>query len=155
MSDIQNKTEFEMMLDDMVSILTSYCNTLNENYNKLRKVSNLIDVDICYLFSIYEKRNNDRNNTIRKQIENKLKENSDFKIISDITVTELFNKLWNKADVKNVESTIYRMILYSRVRGLITESNLIELTVIKDNKFIPINKEQIKVYITNKLYNQK
>lgn len=155
MTDIQNKTEFEMMLDDMVSILTLYCDTLNENYKKLRKESNLIDNDICYLFSIYEKRNNDRNNTIRKQIENKLKENSDFKIISDITVTELFNKLWNKADVKNVESTIYRMILYSRVRGLISESNLIELTEIKNDKFTPINKEQIKVYITNKLYNQK
>ncbi len=155
MSDTQNKTEFEIMLDDMVSILTSYCNTLNENYNKLRKVSNLIDADICYLFSIYEKRNNDRNNSIREQIENKLKENSDFKIISDITVTELFNKLWNKADVKDVESTIYRMILYSRLRGLITESDLIELTVIKDNKFTPINKEQIKAYITDKLCNEK
>lgn len=155
MTDIQTKTEFEMMLDDMVSILTTYCDTLNENYNKLRKESNLIDNDICYLFSIYEKRNNERNNGIRKEIENKLKANSKFKIISDITVTELFNKLWSKADVKNVENTIYRMILHSRVRGLITESNLIELTEIKDNKFIPINKEQIKVYITNKLYNQK
>lgn len=155
MADIQTKTEFEMMLNDMFSILTSYCDTLNENYNKLRKESNLIDMDICYLFSIYEKRNNDRNNTIRKQIENKLKENSDFKIISDISVTELFNKLLNKADIKNVDNTIYRMILYSRVRGLITESDLVELTEIKGNKFTPINKEQIKVYITNKLYNQK
>jgi len=155
MTDIHTKTEFEIMLDDMVSILTSYCNTLNENYNKLRKESNLIDTDICYLFSIYEKRNNDRNNTIRKQIENKLKANSNFKIISDITVTELFNKLWNKADVKNMESTIYRMILYSRVRGLITESDLIELTEIKGDKFTPINKEQIKAYITDKLCNEK
>lgn len=155
MTDIQTKTEFEMMLDDMVSILTSYCNTLNENYNKLRKESNLIDTDICYLFSIYEKRNNDRNNNIRERIENKLKENSDFKIISDITVTELFNKIWSKADVKNVYNTIYRMILYSRVRGLISESNLIELTEIKGNKFMPIDKEQIKVYITNKLCNEK
>lgn len=155
MTDIQNKTEFEMILDDMFSILTSYCDTLNENYNKLRKESNLIDMDICYLFSIYEKRNNDRNNTIRKQIENKLKANSKFKIISDITVTELFNKIWSKADVKNVENTIYRMILYSHISGLITESDLIELTEIKNDKFTPINKEQIKVYITNKLYNQK
>ena len=155
MTDIQNKTEFEKMLDDMVSILTTYCDTLNENYNKLSKESNLIDGDICYLFSIYEKRNNDRNNNIRKQIENKLKENSDFKIISDVSVAELFNKLWNKADVKNVESTIYRMILYGRVRGLISESNLIELTEIKNDKFTPINKEQIKEYITNKLYSQK
>lgn len=155
MADIQTKTEFEMMLDDMVSILTSYCDTLNENYNKLRKESNLIDVDICYLFSIYERRNNDRNNNIRTQIENKLKENSKFKIISDITVTELFNKIWNKADVKNVDNTIYRMILYSRVKGLITESDLIELTEIKGNKFMPIDKEQIKEYITNKLYSQK
>ena len=155
MSDIQNKTEFELMLDDMVSILTSYCNTLNENYNKLRKESNLIDTDICYLFSICEKRNNDRNNTIRKQIENKLKENSNFKIVSDITVTELFNKLWSKADVKNVVNTIYRMLLYSRLRGLITESDLIELTQIKGNKFMPIDKEQIKVYITDKLCNEK
>ncbi|MDY6438376.1 MAG: hypothetical protein SPK85_04585 [Prevotella sp.] len=155
MTDIQTKTEFEMMLDDMVSILTLYCDTLNENYNKLRKESNLIDGDICYLFSIYEKRNDDRNNNIRLRIENKLKENSDFKIVSDITVTELFNKIWSKADVKNVDNTIYRMILYSRVRGLISESNLIELTEIKGNKFMPIDKEQIKVYITNKLYNQK
>ncbi len=155
MTDIHTKTEFEMMLDDMVSILTTYCNTLNENYNKLRKESNLIDTGICYLFSIYEKRNNDSNNTIRKQIENKLKANSNFKIVSDITVTELFNKIWNKADVKNVDNTIYRMILYSHIRGLISESNLIELTEIKGNKFIPKDKEQIKVYITNKLYNQK
>lgn len=155
MTDIQTKTEFELMLDDMVSILTTYCNTLNENYNKLRKESNLTDMDICYLFSIYEKRNNDRNNTIRKQIENKLKANSKFKIVSDITVTELFNKIWSKADFKNVDNTIYRMILYSRLRGLITESDLIELTEIKGNKFTPISKEQIKVYITNKLYNQK
>lgn len=155
MTDIQNKTEFELMLDDMVSILTSYCKTLNENYNKLRKESNLIDEDICYLLSIYEKRNNDRNNNIRKQIENKLKENSNFKIVSDITVTELFNKIWSKADVKNVDNTIYRMLLYSRLRGLITESDLIELTQIKGNKFMPIDKEQIKAYITDKLCNEK
>ena len=155
MSDTQNKTEFEIMLDDMVSILTSYCDTLNENYNKLRKESNLIDTDICYLFSIYEKRNNDRNNNIRLRIENKLKANSKFKIISDITVTELFNKIWSKANVKNVDNTIYRMILYSHISGLITESDLIELTEIKGNKFMPIGKEQIKTYITKKLYTQE
>ena len=129
----QNK--INEMVEDLQGITKYYTDILNQNFEKLRKQSVLIDKDICLWFSIFENRNNQRNNELKNNITERLKENSKFKVISQENLDAEFYYIYNHAQIRNAENAAFRLLLFSNCKGVINESELYKYVEFKDGKF--------------------
>lgn len=135
------ENDYKDKIIDAVFVLTeNACRLLNDNYKILLEIlqnKSLLTEDVVKKLSIYSASYNDKRGRILKnEILEIWQNNSEFKLISKSTMLNKFSDIWHRLKSSGyhfqIDSTIFKMLIWSNARGYINENKVIDLCHFND-----------------------